>query len=94
MLWRWRILLAGLFVFGVLAPLRALSDVPPDEVENNRVRMLKLRDDHDAYADLLRKTGEFLRLPEDRREQLVRVDHELRHLEPAQRERNTSPSNR
>jgi len=82
-----RMSLAILLAFGVLAPLRALSDPAPDEIETNRVRLMKLRDDPEAYAALMQKTGEFLRLPEARREQMVQLDQDLRRLEPAKRER-------
>jgi hypothetical protein len=80
-------LLAGVLGFGVLAPFRAWSDVAPDEVEANRVRLLKLRDDPVAYAELMRQAGEFLRLPEERREQLVQLDSEFRRQDPARQAR-------
>jgi hypothetical protein len=82
-------LLAGALGFGVLAPLRAVSEPAADEVEANRVRLLKLRDDPAAYAELLRQTSDFLRLPEERREQLIRLDRELREQPPAKGERLT-----
>jgi hypothetical protein len=79
--------LAGLLAFGVLAPMRALSDPIPDEVEANRVRLLKLREDPAGYETLLRQTRDFIRLPEARREQMVLLDRELRQQEPAKRHR-------
>lgn len=86
----WRMTLAGLLAFGVLVPLRALSDPVPDEVEANRVRLLKVREDPAAHEALLRQTRDFLRLPEERREQLVLLDRELRRQEPAKRQRLTA----
>jgi hypothetical protein len=81
--------LAVLLAFGVLGPLHAVSDPDPDEIEGNRVRLLKLREDPDAYAALIQKTGDFLRLPEERRAQVAQLDSELRRLDPAKRERLT-----
>jgi hypothetical protein len=81
--------LAALLAFGVLAPFRALSDPVPDEIEANRVRLLKLREEPDAYAGLMQKTAEFLRLPEARREQVALLDLDLRRLEVAKRDRLT-----
>jgi hypothetical protein len=82
--------LAAVLGLGVLAPLCAPSDAAPDEIEANRVRLIKMRDDPAAYAELMRQTRDFLRLPEQRREQMVQLDQDLRQQDPAKRARLTT----
>jgi hypothetical protein len=83
----WRMLSASILVFGIVAPLTALSDPVPDAVEANRDALKRLRDDPKAHAALLRDARAFLQLPEERREQLVKLENDLQRVEPAKREK-------
>ncbi len=62
-------------------PLAAQTGSVPDEREENRRKLERLKDQPEAMAGVRKKALFFLALPDDRRAQLLDLDHKL-HKEP------------
>jgi hypothetical protein len=65
------------------APLFAIADATPEEIEQNRKKLAKYKADPKAYARLRRELGPFRALAPAEQERLRRLDRELHLLDPA-----------
>src|SRR5262245_48976294 len=71
--------LAALFL---IAPLRAVPEPSAQELEQNRRLLEKYREHPDKYGQLTHNAQAFLALSPERREQILKLDHDL-HEEPS-----------
>jgi hypothetical protein len=84
----WQILVFMGGLLAVAAPLFAVFDPTPDELQHNRQRLRKWikadrqNGNHKNYVRLCRELRDFLALPAKRQEQLRRLDHDLLQQEP------------
>jgi hypothetical protein len=68
-------------------PVLALSDPGADELQESRAQLEQWRKHPDQMARLLRDLQAFLALPEARREQILKLDHDLQEESAASRAR-------
>ncbi len=80
---RWSRLILVLLTAGLAAaaPLLAVFEPTPEELEQNRQKVAFLKKNDKDYANLLHGLAEFLALPREERDRLRRLDHDL-HQEP------------
>jgi hypothetical protein len=71
------------FLALLAAPLLAVPEPSADELQASRARLERWRKHPEQLARLRHDLQEFLTLPEDRREQLLQLDHDL-HQESSQ----------
>src|SRR5262245_57510466 len=78
-----RIILFLLASFLVMTlPLRAVPEPGPQEIEHNRRLLEKYQGHPEKYAQLVHNAQLFLSLAPERREQILKLDHDL-HEEPS-----------
>jgi hypothetical protein len=82
MRWLRRILMLSTAVLAAAAPLLAVTDPTPEELEQNRQRLARWKANPQNYALLRRDLPGFLVLPEATRERMRRLDHDLHQESP------------
>ena len=73
----WRILTIAGMLLAAGAPLLALSDPSPEELEQNRRLLDKARQQPEHYDRLVQDLNAFLALPPERQEAIRLIDHDL-----------------
>lgn len=72
-----------LSVFALTAPLGALAEPTPDELQANRRRFEQLRKQPEQLSKLREESAAFYALSEERRRQLIQLHHNLNQETPA-----------